>query len=266
MRGLGTRLTASNPGSLFRILTKSGTENLGFAEAARQKLERKVWVRGYETTCKHALDMHDVTWHLSRIGVSNLYCLWSHNDSSGDKYELQNKAGAMRSLDVRWTSHKGPKNESKFNSFMLTCLRCLNIVCSNAANVGRAQQLNLSTRTLEWIPILLNLYYLPRISSYSTGNYCCSPSSVNACLSRPKKETVRNFEFLGISLCVTFNTQLSVPDFVSFPFRILSLLRDKIWNGKPGFKASRCAIESAIYWVNTILSSVYNTVIILIER
>ena len=78
------------------------------------------------------------------------------------------------------------------------------------------------------------LIYLPRISSYSTGNYCCSPSSVNACLSRPKKETL--VEFLGISLCVTLN--------ISFPFQILPLLRDKIWNGKPGFEASRCAHET----------------------
>ena len=59
----------------------------------------------------------------------------------------------------------------------------------------------------------IKLIYLPRISSYSTGNYCCSPSSVNAFLSRPKKETVRvpwNFPLRHVQ------HQLSVPDFASF--------------------------------------------------
>ena len=81
------------------------------------------------------------------------------------------------------------------------------------------------------LPILLNSYTYPGFQV----TVPVTTVAVQALLSsHPQKRKL--FEFLGISLCVTFN--------ISFPFQILPLLRDKIWNGKPGFEASRCVHET----------------------
>ena len=83
------------------------------------------------------------------------------------------------------------------------------------------------------LPILLNLYTYPGFQvTVPVTTVAVQALLTLACHAQKRKL----FEFLGISLYVTFNT--------SFPFRILPLLRDKIWNGKPGFEASRCAHET----------------------
>ena len=59
---------------------------------------------------------------------------------------------------------------------------------------------NFSTRTLEGTPSL-DLTYLPEISSCNTGNYGRSPVLSTLGSHAHKRKP---FEFLGISLCITF--------------------------------------------------------------